>query len=118
MTTPPGVKPPYEGFGHWPRTVHNVGFAATPHQLMTGCGLIIAITAIANTTTAPANGWLLDGTDATGEYLVFISMVAAGSFTLGPGMPGIPFKRGLYNDPFTGGYKMSVTYIPLDQPPD
>ena len=116
MTIPAVGSPDWSSTEHLPRTVTNVGFAGANHQLVTGIGLIIAISAINNTLTTAGLGWLRDGTDVTGEYLVMVSVPAAGSFALGPCAPGIPFRRGLFMQIYSGGIDIAVTYIPVVAP--
>ena len=116
MSTPGSGNPTPGAWSDGAVTVSNTGKAGQSTALATGPGLITAITAIPSTLTVASQMYLLDGSDATGEFLAVLGIPAGGSFALSPGVPGIPFRRGLFVANHAGGCLMTVTYIPAYQP--
>ena len=116
MTIPAVRSPDWSSTEHLPVTVNNAGHAGSGYQLVTGIGLIIAITGYSTTTTTASQYELQDGTDTTGEIKAFIGAPAAGNFALGAGPPGIAFRRGLFLNHVAGTMLITVTYIPVVNP--
>ena len=85
-------------------------------QLITGIGLIIAVTFVNTNVSTPARYTLHDGTDATGPALGILGAPASGSDGIYPREPGIYFGTGLYVAENTGVGLLTVTYIPLRNP--
>lgn len=116
VTTPaarnPGWNP--DNYHYAPVTVGNANSAGG--QLMTGIGLIIAITVLNTNATAAARFFLRDGIDSTGPIIAYLGAAAGGSDTLGPCPPGIYFGRGLFLQDAAGTAGVTVTYIPLLTP--
>ena len=116
MSTPQGadVQALVAERGGVPVTV--VAIAGATGQLMTGIGLVTAISA-ANTSITNATRMLLrDGIDTTGPVIAAIAAAAAQGYSLGPVEPGIYFGQGLYLQNFAGAATVTVTYIPLTLP--
>ena len=116
MTAIAGGSDPF-GPEQLPVTVSNIGQTTSSFQMMTGSGLIIAITALSLTATVASQFQLLDGTDSTGELRAVIGAPAAGNASFSPAVPGIPFRRGLYLQHEAGAMLITVTYIPFYQLP-
>ena len=95
-----------------PRTVSVVQQASSV-QLVTGIGLITAITCCDTTNTGFAAALLTDGTDATGNLLAVLNTPHGGGFSPSMTPPGILFRTGLYYDHVSGAMTTTVTYIPL-----
>ena len=116
MTAPAPNSPAatYARYGHTPVTVSNTN--ASTQQLVTGIGLITAISARAISATTAPQFELHDGTDSTGNILANICMAAGGGMMSGAGFPGIYFGRGLYLLGVSGFAQVTVTYIPLTEP--
>ena len=91
-------------------SAHNV---TATQQLVTGIGLIQAVTICAESTTVPAKFYLYDGTDQTGLPLAAIQAPAGGSQGFCYGVPGLPYREGIYLRYAGGVYSYSVVYIPL-----
>jgi len=88
----------------------------TSRQLVTGAGMIIAICLQNDSLTTACRGLLLDGTDITGALIAPFGAAAAGNSNAGFGLPGLPFRIGLYLHSINGLFDISVTYIPLTRP--
>jgi len=88
----------------------------TSRQLVTGAGLIIAVCLQNDSATAICRGLLADGTDNTGALITPFGAAAGGNSNAGFGLPGLPFRIGLYLHSITGLFDISVTYIPLTRP--
>ena len=116
MTAIAGRSDPF-GPEQLPVTVNNLLKTAGSLQLMTGSGLIIAITALSLTATIASQFRVLDGTDSTGDLRAVIGAPAAGNASFSPADPGIPFRIGLYLEHQTGTMVITVTYIPFYQLP-
>ena len=116
MSTPPGQ----DQLNWWlerggvPVTVSNTN--ASTQQLVTGIGLITAISARAISATIAPQFELHDGTDSTGNIMANICMAAGGGMMSGAGFPGIYFGGGLYLLGISGFAQVTVTYIPLTLP--
>ena len=99
-----------------PITVNNYGRTGTSLQLVTGLGIITAITADNHAGTTAAATYLLDGTDTTGELLAVVTTPAANGSNVACGIPGIYFKRGIYVYLRAASQVVTVTYIPVFTP--
>ena len=115
MTTPPGRY----GLIDWrdlpaPRTVSAYQTVSSV-QLLTGIGLITAVSMDNPTASggAAAHAYLYDGTDTTGDLIVALGATGGGGDSVSPGLPGIPFRRGVYLYINAGTATICVTYIPL-----
>ena len=116
MTTPAPNSPAatYERFGHTPVTVSDlVGFGG---QLMTGIGLITAVTFLNYETGSPSSVILYDGGSTAGTPLAVIGAPGGGGGGYGIGLPGIYFCHGLYSSVVSGQMAVTVTYVPLTEP--
>ena len=100
--------------GGVPVTVATAGIGS--QQLVTGIGLIIAVTFVNANVSTPARSTLHDGADATGTILAILGAPASGGGSPGIAPPGIYFGTGLYYAVNTGNALMTVTYIPLALP--
>jgi hypothetical protein len=85
-------------------------------KILAGCGLIIAITWIEDSGTNPCFNKLYDGQDATGPIIAYFGGPAASSGHIGPGVPGIYFRNGLFLVQSTGATDLTITYLPLLNP--
>jgi len=100
--------------GGAPVTVYSL--AAGSGQLVTGIGLIIAITGSNTSTTAGARYRIYDGVDTTGPCIASIGMPASGGEMAGLFPPGIYFGQGLYLSKLSSPADITVTYVPLFYP--
>ena len=105
-----------QGASAVPVTVSRIGLASSA-QLISGAGLIIAITLANNSTTTPVWIALGDGTDANGYIVASLAAPAGGGLTMGIAPAGIPFSRGIYLTHHLGTYDLTVTYVHLDSIP-
>ena len=113
MTTPAGLF----GLIDWtalplPRTVQAL-YQSTSAQLVTGAGIITALSVVTRTASTAYLARLLDGTDTTGEMRVAVAAPAAGGGCLTPAPPGIPFSNGIYFHNLSVGADSVITYVPL-----
>lgn len=91
-----------------------IGFASG--QLMTGAGLLISANVLATSITAEAVMYLFDGTGTGNDRLANFTVGGSLAQNFAWGLPGVPFKRGLFASQNAGGMIGCFTYIPL-QPP-
>lgn len=80
--------------------------------LVQNTGWVMAITWGEATGSAAVRAYLHDGQDATGVVIAVLTTIAGGGGTLGPGLPGIPFRDGLYLEVASGALDLAVNYIP------
>ena len=117
MSTPAPVSPAlYLRDLGVPVTVNRIGL--TGSGLLTSLpGLLIAATMANNSTTTPVWVALGDGTDANGMIIASLAAPAGGGIAFTPGLPGVPFSRGLYVTHHAGMYDLTVTFIRADSIP-
>jgi hypothetical protein len=97
-----------------PRTLGDTSSTGS-RQLVTGAGLIVAVTISESTGSGGYYAFLHDGTDTSGEIIVQMSGPTASSQSVTPSAPYIPFRAGLYYDANYGHATLSLAWIPLDQ---
>ena len=113
MTSPRGTAQQAPLFEHngVPATIK---FTSSPSgQLITGAGLIIAITFGNFAATTAGRFYLLDGTDNTGQPIAVCAAQAGGGGSITPPPPYIPYKNGLYCFTNAGVLQATLTYLPL-----
>lgn len=85
------------------------------YQLLQGAGLVTAMSFGEDSGSGASHAYLHDGTDTTGYIVACIFCIENAGFSMGPGMPGIPYYDGLYFEMNTGLLKGTITYIPMPQ---
>jgi len=101
-----------------PAVTYPTGTQGGSVVLLTGVGVITCITFATAQVTTPALFYLRDGVDNTGEQIAVLGCPAGGGGAIAAGLPGIPFRRGLYLAHVTGNIVATITYIPLFNIPD
>ena len=82
-------------------------------NLVTGIGLITAITFVSTAATAASLFHVRDGTDDTGQIIAVIGGPPGGASAACPAPPGILFRLGLRLTVSGGVGSGTITYIPL-----
>lgn len=93
-------------------TVYSASTAADV-QLMTGIGQVTNATLLNLAATVAAKVILYDGTDTTGDVIAGMGAAAGFGDDIGPGYPGLPFRRGLFLHVVSGTVAVSVSYVPM-----
>jgi len=81
-------------------------------QMMTGIGQVTQATLVNLAATVAGKVILYDGTDTTGDVIAALGAGAGFGSDVGPGFPGIPFRRGIFLHIVSGTVTVSVTYVP------
>lgn len=81
-------------------------------QLLTGVGQVTNVTLLNLAATVAGKVILYDGTSAAGDIITSLGAAAGFGDDIGPGYPGIPYRRGIYLHVVSGTVVVAVTFAP------